>query len=84
MRRILAVALALACVAATTPSFARGGFGGGRGGIGRDPYFSYAPVPRVPNMTHRIPAPLPEPAQAPVINGPVSQPALRGLTGIGE
>jgi hypothetical protein len=82
MRRFLAVVLAVSCVAAATPSFARGSMGhgvrlGNRLGIG-------VPVPRVPAMANRIPAPLAAPARAPVINGPISQPAFRGLTGIGQ
>jgi hypothetical protein len=31
----------------------------------------------MPTFENRIPAPLAAPAQAPIINGPVSQPALR-------
>jgi len=30
-------------------------------------------LPQVPNLENRIPAPLPPPAQPPVINGPLSQ-----------
>jgi hypothetical protein len=82
MRRLFAVALAVTCVAAATPSFARGGMGhgvrlGNRLGIG-------VPVPRLPAVANRIAAPLAAPARAPVINGPISQPAFRGLTGIGQ
>jgi hypothetical protein len=87
MRRFFAVVLAVICVAASTPSFARGGIGHGvgRGGFVRDPTVRFGvPVPRVPAMANRIPAPLAPPAEAPVINGPISQPAFRGLTGIGE
>ena len=85
MRRLFAVVLALTCVATATPSFARGG-GHGFGGraVMRDPTLRLPSAPRVPNMASRIPAPLPAPAQAPVINGPISQPAFRGLSGIGE
>jgi hypothetical protein len=36
MQRLFAVVLALSCVAATTPSFARGG--GGHAGFARDPF----------------------------------------------
>jgi hypothetical protein len=81
MRRLFAVVLALSCLAAATPSFARGGMG--HGGF-RDPFRGYAPIPRVPAMGNRIPAPLAAPAQPPVISGPISQPNFRGLTGIGE
>jgi hypothetical protein len=35
-------------------------------------------------LQNRIPAPLAAPAEAPIINGPLSQPAFRGLTGIGQ
>ena len=41
------------------------------------------PTPQAP-LENRIPAPLSAPAQAPTINGPLSQPAFRGLTGIGQ
>jgi hypothetical protein len=84
MRRLFAVVLAATCVAAATPSFARGGHGFHGGGFVRDPTLRLAPLPRVPAMGNRIPAPLAAPAQAPVINGPISQPAFRGLSGIGQ
>ena len=85
MRRLFAVILALGCVAAATLSFARGGMGGGHGGFVRDPTIRFgAPIPRVPAMGNRIPAPLAAPAQPNVIDGPSSQPAFRGLTGIGN
>jgi hypothetical protein len=87
MRRLFVAALALSCLVAASPSFARGGIGHGgmgRAGIARDPYRTFAPIPRAPAMGNRIPAPLAAPAQAPVINGPMSQPSFRGLTGIGE
>jgi hypothetical protein len=78
MRRLLAVALALTCVIGSTPSFARGGgHGHGGGGLRSDPTLLGAPAPQIPTFENRIPAPLPAPAQAPTINGPVSQPALR-------
>jgi hypothetical protein len=82
MRRLLAAVLALTCVVGSTPSFARGGFahGSGGGGFGRNPTnLLGTPAPQMPNFQNRIPAPLPPPAQAPSINGPVSQPALRGM-----
>jgi hypothetical protein len=84
MQRFLAVMLALTCVAAATPSLARGGMGGAHGGFVHAPFRGLAPIPRVPAMGNRIPAPLAAPAQPPVINGPISQPNFRGLTGIGE
>ena len=43
MQRLFAVVLALSCVAATTPSFARGG--GGHAGFARDSFRGYAPIP---------------------------------------
>jgi hypothetical protein len=87
MRRLLAVILALTCVVGSTPSFARGGHGHGSGGgrVRQDPTTLLgSPAPQVPAFENRIPAPLSAPAQAPTINGPVSQPAFRGMSGIGE
>jgi len=81
MQRLFAVVLALSCVAAAAPSFARGA---GHAGFARDPFRGYAPIPQVPTMGNRIPAPLAAPSQPPLINGPLSQPSFRGLTGIGE
>ena len=69
---LFAVVLALSCMAATTPSFARGS--GGHAGFARDPFRGYAPIPQVPMMGNRIPTPLATPSQPPVINGPLSQP----------
>ena len=37
------------------------------------------PAPQMPAFENRIPAPLAAPQQAPVINGPMSQPSLRGM-----
>ena len=87
MKQLFAVVLAVACVASSTSAFARGGmghFGGGRGGHGVNPAFLQNPAPQMPAFESRIPAPLASPLQAPVINGPMSQPAFRGMTGIGE
>ena len=39
------------------------------------------PAPQMPAFESRIPAPLASPSQAPVINGPMSQPAFRGIPG---
>ncbi|HEY4858819.1 MAG TPA: hypothetical protein VII14_02655 [Xanthobacteraceae bacterium] len=81
MKRIFAVLLGTACVLGPTAGFAQGGFGHGGGfapgpGSGpvmRDPGL-FAPVaPPVPTFESRIPAPLPPPAQPPVINGPLSE-----------
>jgi hypothetical protein len=79
MQRLFAAVLALACVVGSTPGFARGsgpGLSHG-GGFARGVLPLAEPLPQMP--ASRIPAPLPAPEQAPVINGPVSQPALRGL-----
>ena len=70
MQRLFAALLALTCVLGSTPSFALVG-GHGRGA------FMGPPVPQTPAFENRIPAPLPPPAQAPVINGPLSEP--RGM-----
>ena len=56
----------------------------GRGGHGVNPAFLQNPAPQMPAFESRIPAPLASPSQAPVINGPMSQPAFRGMTGIGQ
>src|SRR5262249_15700344 len=79
MRHCLAMALVLAAVAASaTPVLSRDP-------VGRDPTILLgSPAPRTHVLKSRIPAPLPAPAQAPVINGPISQPAFRGLSGIGQ
>jgi hypothetical protein len=75
--RVLA-AVVLAAIATSTPGFAREG-------VVRDPTILLgSPAPRIHAFKSRVPAPLPPPAQAPVINGPISQPAFRGLTGIGQ
>ena len=88
MERVFAVVLAAACVVGFTPSFARGGFGHGggfHGGFVRNPTTLLgSPAPRMPAFQNRIPAPLSAPPQAPTINGPMSQPAFRGLTGMGQ
>ena len=79
----------------TADAFARGGFGGGahmggafgggRGGFVRNPTtLLRSSAPQMPAFENRIPAPLSAPAQAPIINGPMSQPAFRGMTGIGQ
>jgi hypothetical protein len=80
----LTIVLVAACVAgAATSAFARSGrHGGGHVGVRAPVIFSGAGPTRP--FVSRIPAPLPPPAQAPVINGPISQPAFRGLSGIGQ
>ena len=78
----LTIVLVAACVVgAATSAFARSR-GGGHAGV-RAPVILSGPGPTRPFVS-RIPAPLPPPAQAPVINGPISQPAFRGLSGIGQ
>jgi hypothetical protein len=88
MRRLLAAVLAVACVVGSTPVFARGpGSGMGHGargsGLGANRLLAL-PSPTPSAMQSRIPAPLPSPAQAPIINGPISQPNFRGMTGLGQ
>ena len=86
MQRLFAVVLAAACVVGSTPVLARGGgggHGGGRGGFVRSGPIVVNPAPQIP-FENRIPAPLAAPAQAPVVNGPMSQPSFQGLTGIGQ
>jgi hypothetical protein len=77
--------LTVTCIVGSTPSLARGaGHGSGRGGFVRDPTILFgARAPAVPAF-NRISAPLSPPTQAPIINGPLSQPAFRGTTGIGQ
>ena len=83
MKALLAAVLALACVAGSTNGFARGGaasFAHGGGGLAhRSAPFFAEPAPQMPTFESRIPAPLAAPEQAPVINGPMSQPSLRGM-----
>ena len=78
----------------TADALARGGGGfgagahmggGGRGGFVRNPTTLLgSPAPQMPAFENRSPAPLSSPAQAPLVNGPMSQPAFRGMTGIGQ
>ena len=77
----------------TADALARGGGfaggahmgGGGRSGFVRNPAALLgSPAPQMPAFENRSPAPLSAPAQAPVVNGPMSQPAFRGMTGIGQ
>ena len=100
MLRNIMIVLAMAAALTgglTADAFARaggggGGFGagahmggGGRGGFVRNPTTLLgSPAPQMPAFENRIPAPLSSPAQAPVVNGPMSQPAFRGMTGIGQ
>ena len=92
MQCLFAAAFAIAFVVGSTPSLARGAGGGfGHGGFAHGPGSDFAgrsgrlfaePPPQMPQS--RIPAPLSAPSQAPTINGPMSQPAFRGMTGIGQ
>ena len=78
---ILKKRLAVLALGLASPSYARGA---GRDIRASDPTTLLAPpTPQAP-LENRIPAPLLAPAQAPTINGPISQPAFRGLTGIGQ
>ena len=95
---VLAMAAALTG-GLTADAFARGGGGGGGGGhmgggfgggAGRGAFVRNpttllgSPAPQMPAFENRVPAPLSSPAQAPNINGPMSQPTFRGLSGIGQ
>jgi len=82
MKRIFATIFVVACVVGQTPAFAAGVHGGGgmagihggggiRAGHGAFHGFRGERPMRVPNLQSRIPAPLPEPAQPPAINGPL-------------
>jgi hypothetical protein len=98
MLRNIMIVLAMAAALSgglTADAFARGGGGGfgagahmgggGRGGFVRNPTTLLgSPAPQMPAFESRIPAPLSSPAQAPLVNGPMSQPAFRGMTGIGQ
>jgi hypothetical protein len=85
MRRLLATVLAMACVVGSTPGFARGaGSGMGRGTGGAANQLLALPSPPPPAMQNPIQRPLASPAQAPTINGPISQPNFRGMTGMGQ
>jgi hypothetical protein len=86
MKSLFAAMLALACMVGSTDGFARGpGLGGAHGfahsgaGTGRGQFDFGNPAPQMPTFENRIPAPLAAPQQAPVINGPMSQPSLRGM-----
>jgi hypothetical protein len=95
LRKIMVVLAITAALTGglTADALARGGgFGGGAhmGGGGRSGFVHNpttllgSPAPQMPAFENRIPAPLSAPAQAPVINGPMSQSTFRGLTGIGQ
>lgn len=76
---ILAGILAAACVVASTPGFARRGHAHGPGFV-RDPTTRLGnPAPQMPTFQNRIPAPLPPPSQAPVVNGPPARSPYGGV-----
>jgi hypothetical protein len=88
MKRVFVAVLAAACVAGSTPGFARGGGGhvggfahaSGRGGFVRDPTrLLGSPTPRMPAFENRIPAPLAAPVQPPAINGPAARSPYGGV-----
>ena len=82
MQRLFAAMLAVTCIVGSTPSLARPGsaHASGLGGSALNPTTLLGPAaPQMPAFENRIPPPLPPPAQAPIINGPLSQPALQGL-----
>src|SRR3954452_1364790 len=87
MKSLFAAVLALACMVGSTDGYARGaglsgahGFAHSGAGMGRGPTIDFGnPAPQMPSFENRIPAPLATPQQAPVINGPMSQPSLRGM-----
>jgi hypothetical protein len=86
MKRIFAAALAAACVAGfATDGFARGAHRAGHafarasGVVCNPTVLLGSPTPHVPIFQNRIPAPLPAPAQPPVINGPPSRSPYGGV-----
>jgi hypothetical protein len=82
MKRIFAAVFALSCIVGYTPAFARGGHGGSVGiGMGHAGIRGAGPRMGTPNMQSRIPAPLPAPAQAPAINGPLGPSGLPAMGG---
>jgi hypothetical protein len=79
MKRIFVAMVAVVLAAGLTPASAAGMHGGGAhaggmhtGGVRGIRGLRAAPTPREPNLQSRIPAPLPAPAQPPVINGPLN------------
>jgi hypothetical protein len=80
MKSIFAAMVAVAFIAGAVPASAAGARGGSHGGspggtTGSGVHLRgtrVAPPPSVPNMQSRIPAPLPEPARPPAINGPLT------------
>jgi hypothetical protein len=83
MRRLLVAVLTVACVAGSTPVFARHAGHSGRGHAHVNTHATRLAPAHAPRP-NPIPAPLGSPSPAPTINGPISQPAFRGLNGIGQ
>jgi hypothetical protein len=71
MKPIFAAVVTAAFIAGLTPALAAGAHGGLPGRSHAIHGLSAEPLP-VPDIQSRIPAPLPAPAQPPVINGPLS------------
>jgi hypothetical protein len=82
MRGLFVAALAVACVAGSTPIVARNAGHGSRAHAHATTRLAPA-TPQAPRA-NPIPAPQGSPSSAPTISGPISQPALRGLNGIGQ
>jgi hypothetical protein len=82
MRGLFVAALAVACVVGSTPIVARNAGHGSRAHAQATTRLAPA-TPQAPRA-NPIPAPQGSPSPAPTINGPISQPALRGLNGIGQ
>jgi hypothetical protein len=82
MRRFFVAVLAVAWVVESTPVLARHAGHAGRGNAHATTRLAPA-NPQAPRA-NPIPAPLASPSPAPTINGPISQPAFRGLNGIGQ
>jgi hypothetical protein len=81
LKRFLAAIFAgiLACVASSTPGFARRGPAHGPGFV-RDPTTRLGnPAPQMPTFENRIPAPLAPPSQAPAVNGPPARSPYGGV-----
>ena len=82
MKRIFVASIAVGLIAGLMPASAAGVHGGATHGTGMSgaasPRMHVPRVPStpVPDMQSRIPAPLPAPSQAPVINGPVGPSGL--------
>jgi hypothetical protein len=84
MQRTLTIVVAAACVVGAATSALARNVSHGVGHVGVHPPIILSGPEPTPPFVSRIPAPLPPPTQAPMINGPISQPAFRGLTGIGQ